>query len=340
VFEINGNKAKLRASPNSTGLYVYDQLPASADYDVEAVIRTGSTGTAFGVVGRASKTVSTFYMARWSAGFLQLYKFVAGTATEIGTGVAQTITTNTDYTLKLSMSGSTIKLFLNGVQKISTTDTAIPANGYPGIRTNATTASVQYDSFSVTNMGGGSGASTGSPSSTSLIAPSASATGTTVINGAASGLAAAMALVVPAASASASSPGSASGSGSPSVMTTTVPAASGSGTTVINGTGSGSPVASGLNSPAASATGTTTSVGTFVTPVLKNNTGTVLANETGVIVNVYDQTSGVLVLHKTGQTSNASGIVTVADAVLTPGTTYAYEVVLTSARRLPVAAPV
>jgi len=73
---------------------------------------------------------------------------------------------------------------------------------------------------------------------------------------------------------------------------------------------------------------------------LKNNTGTVLANETGVIVNVYDQTSGVLVLHKTGQTSNASGIVTVADAVLTPGTTYAYEVVLTSARRLPVAAPV
>jgi hypothetical protein len=78
--------------------------------------------------------------------------------------------------------------------------------------------------------------------------------------------------------------------------------------------------------------------GTITTPVLKNNTGTVLANETGVIVNVYNQSTGVLVLQKTGLTSNASGVVTITDAALTPGTTYAYEVVLTSnRRRLPLA---
>jgi hypothetical protein len=53
--------------------------------------------------------------------------------------------------------------------------------------------------------------------------------------------------------------------------------------------------------------------GSLTTPVLKNNTGTVLANETGVIVNVYNAATGALVVQKTGQTSNGSGVVTVND---------------------------
>jgi hypothetical protein len=77
----------------------------------------------------------------------------------------------------------------------------------------------------------------------------------------------------------------------------------------------------------------------LTTPVLKNNTGTILANETGVVVNVYDATTGALVLHKTGATSNGSGIVAVRDDALVASTTYAYEVVLSSnGRRLPTVA--
>lgn len=78
--------------------------------------------------------------------------------------------------------------------------------------------------------------------------------------------------------------------------------------------------------------------GTITTPVLKNNTGTILSNEVGVIVNIYNPTTGVLVLHKTGQTSDVSGVVTVTDALIAPATSYVYEVVLsTNGRRLPTA---
>lgn len=98
-----------------------------------------------------------------------------------------------------------------------------------------------------------------------------------------------------------------------------------------------------LNSSAAASTTATASLTTtplvgFSTPPLKNNTGTLLANETGVIVNVYNSSTGALVAHKTGLTSDASGIVLVKDLGMVLGTTYAYEVVLTSnGRRLPTA---
>lgn len=79
--------------------------------------------------------------------------------------------------------------------------------------------------------------------------------------------------------------------------------------------------------------------GVLTTPPLKNNTGTLLANVTGVAVNVYHASSGILIVRKTGQTSDAAGVVTVSDPALVPGTSYAYEVDLSAAslgRRLPV----
>lgn len=83
---------------------------------------------------------------------------------------------------------------------------------------------------------------------------------------------------------------------------------------------------------------TATGVGVITTPVLKNNTGTILASETGVVVNIYNSSTGALVVRKTGQTSSAGGIVTVTDALIVPATVYAYEVVLAAnGRRLPTA---
>jgi len=79
--------------------------------------------------------------------------------------------------------------------------------------------------------------------------------------------------------------------------------------------------------------------GVLTTPPLKNNTGTLLASVTGVAVNVYSASTGLFVTRQTGLTSNSSGIVTITDASLTPGTSYAYEVDLSAAglgRRLPV----
>lgn len=76
----------------------------------------------------------------------------------------------------------------------------------------------------------------------------------------------------------------------------------------------------------------------FATPSLKNNTGTVLANLSGLTINVYNRTTGALVVQLTGMSSSAAGVVSINDAALVGGTSYAYEVVTpSSGRRLPLA---
>ena len=62
--------------------------------------------------------------------------------------------------------------------------------------------------------------------------------------------------------------------------------------------------------------------GTFTSEVLKDYAGNVLANVSLNFVRFYNDTTGVLVLNKTGVSTNASGIVTFSDAALVAGTTY------------------
>lgn len=84
---------------------------------------------------------------------------------------------------------------------------------------------------------------------------------------------------------------------------------------------------------------TTNSVGTLTTHIVWNNTRTPMANETGVVLNIYDVSTGALVVRKSGVTTNSAGVAVVTDALIAAGTSYAYEVVLTGARRrLPVKA--
>lgn len=75
--------------------------------------------------------------------------------------------------------------------------------------------------------------------------------------------------------------------------------------------------------------------------VLGNNTGQLWTGETGLVVNIYNATTGVLVLRKTGLTSHATTAnVQVRDitGVIVAGTTYSYEPVLTlNGRVLPTA---
>lgn len=78
-----------------------------------------------------------------------------------------------------------------------------------------------------------------------------------------------------------------------------------------------------------SATGQLQGGATITTPPLKNNTGTVLASEAGATVHVYTL-AGALVVTKTGQTTNGSGVMAINDALLNGGTTYRVVFVLAS----------
>ena len=63
-------------------------------------------------------------------------------------------------------------------------------------------------------------------------------------------------------------------------------------------------------------------LGTFTSEVLKDNTGTVVASKALTFVAIYNDSTGVLVVRKTGLSTNGSGIFSFSDALLTPGTTY------------------
>lgn len=89
---------------------------------------------------------------------------------------------------------------------------------------------------------------------------------------------------------------------------------------------------SGAASATASASGALTTGGVIalVTEPLKNNTGTVLANLAGVTAYIYSISTGALVVAKTAQTTDASGIMTITDAALTAATQYRIVLVLAS----------
>ncbi|MCM3750314.1 hypothetical protein M3223_23695 [Paenibacillus pasadenensis] len=108
---------------------------AWTNYEVEAdiVMKSLTSAAATGIIGRY-KDSGNYYYLRLNAGesSLQLLKKVNGTFSVV-VNLPQTFALDTVYKLKLSMMGGTIKGYLNGVEKISITDTSVTA-GKIGIR--------------------------------------------------------------------------------------------------------------------------------------------------------------------------------------------------------------
>lgn len=136
---IISNAGRCRPVTNSATVeYLWPtDTPSSADYWVEAdyVFLSNTTVQRCGVIGRASDAARTFYMARIyniaaSTSNVQLFKAVAGTFTQLGSNYA--VSSSGTYTIRLDMSGSTIRALVNGVERISVTDTSITAAGKIG----------------------------------------------------------------------------------------------------------------------------------------------------------------------------------------------------------------
>lgn len=127
----------------SYAAYQHSASPASADYSVFADVtqeNSGTTGIA-GPSGRMSTSADTYYaflqlqVFGGGTGFdeARLYKWVAGTQTQIGSAVSNNLADSTPAQFELRMSGTTIKGFINGVEKISITDSDISGAGKAGI---------------------------------------------------------------------------------------------------------------------------------------------------------------------------------------------------------------
>lgn len=161
---------RLRAGVNASSLYYHSGTPASADYSVSADIfakeTDGGTHNA-GVVGRVNTGANTFYNARYlgqTTDAWQLFKFVAGVATQLGSSSTQSLTDETSYNVKLEMIGSSstaVKLYKegSGSATISVTDSSSPitAAGKAGIRllpndAPSNTTGLHMDNFSADDV--------------------------------------------------------------------------------------------------------------------------------------------------------------------------------------------
>lgn len=136
------NANRCRRNNNNTTIYYHAGTPASADYEVEAPLfakETDGGASSTGVTGRTDTTAASFYHARYGGGTTdgwQLFKFVGGTPTQLGSTSSQSLTDETSNAVKLRMVGTTIELYKQGggSATISVTDSAISAAGKVGIR--------------------------------------------------------------------------------------------------------------------------------------------------------------------------------------------------------------
>ncbi|MHB8273468.1 MAG: LamG-like jellyroll fold domain-containing protein [Dermatophilaceae bacterium] len=145
-------------------LYHSSAVPASADYTVEADVYVASslTGDLVGIAGRLdpANANGTFYAATYdqSSGLWTLISVLNGATAMLGQTTAQVLTVGTTYRLALDMTGSTIRLLVNGVQQVSVVDTTITAAGRGGVAMgfgSATTTvtdntGMHLDNFTVT----------------------------------------------------------------------------------------------------------------------------------------------------------------------------------------------
>jgi len=137
AMEIKSNTLRAQPAPFGVGLENLGHNTSSigsADYEVEAVLAVaGGFGT--GVTGRISNPSNDYYLLELehgSSGTLVLYKRVGGTYTLLGSYVFGSGAGT--YTIKLSMQGTTIKGYLDGVERISVTDSAHSTEGDFGYR--------------------------------------------------------------------------------------------------------------------------------------------------------------------------------------------------------------
>ncbi len=118
--------------------------PSSADYYVECDYIIYSDIQGPGIALRMSTSAVTCYSVRYTGGQYVLSKWVAGVETWIGTQYVVDHVGQT-HKLKLTATGTSIVVAIDGVNVITATDSSIPAAGKAGL----------YSPFGANDVGSG-----------------------------------------------------------------------------------------------------------------------------------------------------------------------------------------
>lgn len=150
-----------RARSNINGFSVYNAsgIPASADYSVSADFFIASNVGAFGVLGRSATSTATYYLFDWEGpgNPIKLYTIVNGSAVGTTATAAFSPTLGQTYRFELSMRGTSITGYVDGVQVVSKIDSNITAAGASGFFSNwgsTDTTAYHIDNFSADDTSG------------------------------------------------------------------------------------------------------------------------------------------------------------------------------------------
>lgn len=167
-FDIDTNEVVIPNGGNTGAGYsaAYDSgsTYGSADYSVQAEVKNDSGGSYVGVCGRRvnfSTDDSDAYFAtiRPSSGRVRLFRRQSGAVISIATTDAETINAATFYLVKLDMSGTTIKEFIDGGEILSVTNSDISAAGDAGLMVSGGDLTMHWDDF----LSEDAGAAVGNP---------------------------------------------------------------------------------------------------------------------------------------------------------------------------------
>lgn len=152
---------RVRMGGNTFGYYYANVTPDSAEYDIAAEHTVVSALVATGICGRMSTGAQTMYRLRWnqSSDNWELHKLVNGVSTSLGT-YADTVTVGQVRDAKLEIRDAAKKVYIDGVEQISSADNAITATGFGGIYLSALgtpsdAKAIQQDNFVITDRSGG-----------------------------------------------------------------------------------------------------------------------------------------------------------------------------------------
>lgn len=155
------NANRMRGGGNS--MYYASGVPATADYDVQAdFCGMAQNASTTGIAGRVSTTSNDAYRVVFdvpNTGMYLLQKVNAGVVTQLqAIGAWQwggNFADGSTHNVKLQMRGSSIKVFIDGVERMSVTDSSITAAGRAGVYTGSysmtDTWGIHIDNFSVIN---------------------------------------------------------------------------------------------------------------------------------------------------------------------------------------------
>ena len=138
-------------SPGSSGATIIIRAAtsmATSDHSAQVTI-AATTAVSQGVMCRGDSTLANGYLWRNNGTNWGLFKAVSGTFTAIGTTYAAAAAAGD--VAKIQVIGSTVKGFVNGVERASVTDTSVTSGTNTGIRSQSTSG-LRYDDFSAADV--------------------------------------------------------------------------------------------------------------------------------------------------------------------------------------------